>query len=310
MLRFDGRVAVITGAGNGLGKAYAIELAKRGCAVVVNDLGGSIKGEAAAEDAPRPADLVVSQIVAAGGKAVPNYDSVEHGAKIIDTAINSFGRVDIVINNAGILRDKTFKRMEEKDWDLVMTVHLKGVYAVSKAAWAVMNEQGYGRIVNVASPAGLYGNVGQANYSTAKMGMMGFTQTLAKEGSRKNIKVNCIAPVAGTRMLETVFPPDMVKLLKPEYIVSLVGFLCHEECEETGAVFECSGGVYQKVQLVRATGWTADLSKGDPSIEDVRDHIDTISEMDNAELTDTNEVGSRDGIRNIMEHAESIQAKL
>ena len=142
------------------------------------------------------------------------------------------------------------------------------------------------------------------------MGMMGFTQTLSKEGERKNILVNCIAPVAGTRMLETVFPPDMVKLLKPEYIVSLVGFLCHEDCEESGAVFECSGGVYQKVQLVRATGWTADLSKGDPSIEHVRDNIDTISNMDDAELTDINEVGSREGIRNIMAHAESIQAKL
>ena len=256
-LSFEGRVAVVTGAGNGLGRAYALELARRGCAVCVNDLGGGMKGEAADGETERPADVVVAEISSAGGKAVANYDSVEQGENIIATAVEAFGRVDILINNAGILRDRSFRRMADQDWDLIMTVHVKGVWACTKAAWELMQQQGFGRIVNVASPAGLYGNVGQANYSTAKMGMMGLTQTLAKEarGAKKDIKVNCIAPLAGTRMLESVYPPELVKLLKTEHIVSLVLYLCHEANQETGTVFECSGGVYQKVQLARAQGY-------------------------------------------------------
>lgn len=184
-LLYDGRVAVITGAGNGLGKAYALELASRGCAVVVNDLGSGVKGEEADADAPRPADVVVDMILAAGGKAVANYNSVEQGDEIIKTAVDAFGKVDILINNAGILRDRTFKSMQEADWELIMAVHVRGVWACTKAAWVLMQDQGFGRIVNVSSPAGLYGNIGQANYSTAKMGMVGLTQTLGKEARHK-----------------------------------------------------------------------------------------------------------------------------
>jgi len=303
-LRFDGKVAIVTGAGNGLGRSYALEMAKRGCAIVVNDLGGGLKGESAEASAPRPADVVVSEIKALGGSAVANYDSVEFGEKIVATALEAYGHVDIVINNAGILRDKTFKRMPQSDWDMIMKVHIAGVQAVTKAAWTVMLEQGYGRIVNVSSPAGLYGNRGQANYSTAKMGMVGFTQTLAKEGGRNNVHANCIAPVAGTRMLASVFPPEFIAMLKVDHITSLVVYLCHDSCQENGGIFECSGGVYQKVKLARSVGWTADLSKGDPSVEDVAANIGVIADMEGHIIPDTDEVGSRDGINNVMAHAK------
>jgi multifunctional beta-oxidation protein len=195
--------------------------------------------------------VVVAEIVAAGGRAVADYNSVEQGDQIIQTAVNAFGRVDILINNAGILRDRAFKSMQDSDWELIMAVHVKGVWACTKAAWVLMQEQGFGRIVNVSSPAGLYGNIGQANYATAKMGMVGLTQTLGKEArhKKKDIMVNCIAPLAGTRMLESVYPPELIKLLKVEHIVSLVLYLCHDSNKQTGSVFECSGGVYQVLLL-------------------------------------------------------------
>eukprot|EP00041_Stephanoeca_diplocostata_P023181 m.564340 g.564340 ORF g.564340 m.564340 type:complete len:310 (+) comp22235_c4_seq53:202-1131(+) len=302
--KFDGRVVVITGAGNGLGKAYALEFARRGAAVVVNDLGGGMKGEASTVS-DRVADVVVREIKANGGRAVANYDSVEDGAKIIDTAIKSFGRVDVVINNAGILRDKTFKRMSDQDWEMIVKVHINGVYAVTKAAWPLMLEQGYGRILNVSSPSGLYGNVGQANYATAKMGMVGLTQTLAKEGGRKQVFCNALAPVAGTRMTATIMPEDLVNNLKVEHVVSLAVYLCSEECEENGSVFEVGGGAYQKVQVARNEGWVADLSLGDPSAEDVAAHWDEICDMDEPEIVDYESGGSKAGIMNVMKHAKA-----
>ena len=270
--------------------------------MVVNDLGGGLKGEAGGGDGKRVADLVVDEIVAAGGAAVANYDSVENGASIVTTAIEAFGRVDVVVNNAGILRDASFKRMADADWDMIVRVHLNGAYSVTKAAWPHMSEQNYGKVLTVSSPAGLYGNVGQANYSMAKSGLNGLMQTLAKEGERSNIMANSIAPLAGTRMLATVMPEDLIEALKVEHIVSLVVYLCHEECEETGSIFECSGGTYQKVQLARAEGYVHDLTQGDPSAEDIRDNFEAIIDLDEAEVADG---GSMDGVANVMEAVEN-----
>ena len=177
-LRFDDRVAIVTGAGNGLGRAYALLLASRGAAVVVNDLGGSLRGDDASSSA-RPADTVVHDIVAAGGRAVANYDSVEHGHRIVDQALKAFGRIDILICNAGILRDKSFVKMSEQDWRLVEQVHVLGTYAVCRAAWPHLREKSYGRIVCVSSAAGIYGNAGQANYSAAKLAIVGLANTLS-----------------------------------------------------------------------------------------------------------------------------------
>jgi NAD(P)-dependent dehydrogenase (short-subunit alcohol dehydrogenase family) len=195
---------IITGAGNGLGKEYALFFALRGAKVVVNDLGGDISGTS---QGSRAADKVVDEIVKAGGQAVANYDSVEFGEKIVETAMKAYGRVDVVINNAGVLRDVSMVKMTDQDWDIIMKVHLKGTFSVTKAAWNVMRKQGYGRILNTSSSAGLYGAFGQANYSTAKLGIHAFTMTCAKEGEKYNMRVNSIAPVAASRMTETVLPP-------------------------------------------------------------------------------------------------------
>ena len=228
-LRYDGKVAIVTGAGNGLGREYAHLLASRGAKVVVNDLGGGVKGNDE-KAAKHSADVVVEEITKAGGIAVANKDSVEFGDKIVKTAMDAFGTVDIVINNAGILRDVSFAKMTDLDWDLIMKVHLKGAFSVTRAAWPIMREKGYGRIINTGSASGLYGSFGQANYATAKLGLWGLTQTLAKEGAKRNITCNCIAPVAGTRMTATVMPPDVVEALKPDYVAPFTAWLCHESC--------------------------------------------------------------------------------
>lgn len=250
-LRFDDKVVIITGAGNGLGKSHALEFAKRGAKVVVNDLGGSAFGDGA--DAA-PAQVVVDEIKAAGGEAVANFDSVEDGDKIVQTAMDSFGRIDVVVNNAGILRDKSFHKMTDDDWDLIYRVHIKGSYKVAHAAWPHMREQQYGRIINTASAAGIYGNFGQANYSMAKLGLHGLTQTLAIEGQKRNIFVNSIAPIAASRLTETVMPPDILKNLKPEYVSPLVSYLCHESCTETGGLFEVGCGWFAKLRWERTNG--------------------------------------------------------
>ena len=225
-LRFDDRVVVVTGAGNGLGRSHALLFASRGAKVVVNDLGGSHTGDGKGTGA---ADKVVEEIKAAGGEAVANYDSVEDGDKIIQTAMDSYGRVDVVVNNAGILRDVSFAKMTDADWDLVYRVHVRGAYAVTHAAWPHMRDQKYGRIVMTASAAGIYGNFGQANYAMAKLGVVGLANTLALEGHKRNILVNTIAPIAGSRMTETILPKELLDALKPEYVTPLVGYLAHEE---------------------------------------------------------------------------------
>ncbi|KZF25405.1 NAD(P)-binding protein [Xylona heveae TC161] len=251
-LRFDNQTVVVTGAGGGLGKAYATFFASRGANVVVNDLGGSFKGEGTSNKA---ADVVVEEIKAAGGKAVANYDSVENGEKIIETAIQAFGRVDILLNNAGILRDVSFKNMKDADWDLIMKVHVKGAYKCARAAWPYFRKQKYGRVINTASAAGLFGGFGQANYAAAKLAQVGFTETLAKEGLKYNILVNVIAPIAASRMTETVMPPDVLESLKPDWVVPLVAVLVHSSNEiETGSIFEVGGGHVAKIRWERAKG--------------------------------------------------------
>jgi 3-hydroxyacyl-CoA dehydrogenase/3a,7a,12a-trihydroxy-5b-cholest-24-enoyl-CoA hydratase len=254
-LRYDGRVAIVTGAGNGIGKQYAMMLASRGAKVVVNDLGGAMNGEAGgASGGERPADAVVREIRAAGGEATANYDSVEFGDKIVATAVGAYGRVDIVINNAGILRDVSFHKMTARDWDLIYTVHLKGSYTVCRAAWPYMRENRYGRIVNITSSAGLYGNFGQANYSAMKLGLLGLSNTLAKEGAKRGIQVNTVAPFAGSRMTATIMPPEMLQALRPEYIAPVVAYLVHESCPDSGNVFEVGGGWIAQVRQQRAAG--------------------------------------------------------
>jgi (3R)-3-hydroxyacyl-CoA dehydrogenase / 3a,7a,12a-trihydroxy-5b-cholest-24-enoyl-CoA hydratase / enoyl-CoA hydratase 2 len=258
MLRFDGKVAIITGSGAGLGRSHALLLASRGAKVVVNDLGGTRHGEGKSTKA---ADDVVAEIKAAGGQAVANYDSVTDGDKIVKTAVDAFGRVDVLINNAGILRDASFLKMTDEDWNLIYKVHVEGAYKTTKAAWPIMKEQGYGRVLFTTSAAGLYGNFGQANYSTAKLGLVGFAKTLAAEGQKYGIKSNAIAPVAGSRMTETILTPDLIAGLKPEYVSAMAAYLCHEECEASGDVFEVGGGFFAKVRLERSKGKTVKLGR-------------------------------------------------
>lgn len=274
-LRYDGKVALVTGAGNGLGKTYALLLASRGAKVVVNDLGGSTHGEGASTKA---ADLVVEEIKKAGGEAVANYDSVEFGEKIVQTAIDAFGRCDIVINNAGILRDVAFHKMTQKDWDLIYTVHLLGTYKVTKAAYEHMRKNKYGRIINVASAAGLYGNFGQSNYSAAKLGILGFTKTVAREGASKNIIANCIAPLAGSRMTATVMPEEMLNALRPEFVAPVVAYLAHESCESSGKVYELGAGWVAELRWQRTKGGS--LPYGDTSPEAVAAIWDKVTDYD------------------------------
>jgi NAD(P)-dependent dehydrogenase (short-subunit alcohol dehydrogenase family)/acyl dehydratase/putative sterol carrier protein len=250
-LRFDGRVAIVTGAGQGLGRAHALLLASRGAKVIVNDLGGTATGGGKSSEA---ADKVVAEIKAAGGEAAANYDSVEEGGKIVQAALDHFKRVDIVINNAGILRDTSFHKMTEQDWELIYRVHVLGAFRVTHAAWPHMRDAGYGRIIFTSSAAGLYGNFGQANYSTAKLGLVGLTRTLAIEGAKKNVFVNVIAPIAGSRLTETILPKEVTEALKPEYVSPLVAVLCHEESQENGGIFEVGGGFMSKLRWQRTEG--------------------------------------------------------
>ena len=278
-VRFDDRVVVITGAGHGLGRTYALEMGKRGAKVVVNDLGGSAFGDGADKAA---ADVVVDEIKASGGEAVANYDSVTDGDKIIQTAMDSFGKIDVVINNAGILRDKTFHKMEERDWDLIYDVHVRGAFKVSHAAWPYMRDQNYGRMIFTASAAGIYGNFGQTNYAMAKLGLHGMSQTLALEGRSKNIMVNTIAPIAGSRLTETVMPQQLVDALKPDFIMPLVVKLCDENSQETGGLYEVGAGFIGKVRWERSKGHSFSVSQGF-NAEDVNDAWDEIVDFTDAD---------------------------
>ena len=278
-IRFDDRVAIVTGAGAGLGRQYALDLAQRGAKVVVNDLGGATDGSGGSTSA---ADAVVKEIQALGGEAVASYDSVatvEGGKAIVDTAIKAFGRLDVVINNAGILRDKSFVRMEPEQWDAVMAVHLAGAYNVTRPAFHAMRERGYGRVVMTTSAAGLFGNFGQTNYSAAKMALVGLMNTLKIEGKKHDIKVNTVAPLAATRLTAELLPPDMQAKLSPEYVAPLALYLASEACPESGRVYNAGMGFFSRAAVVAGPG--AHLEA--PSAESIRDRFAAISSLEGAE---------------------------
>ncbi|MBU0993257.1 MAG: SDR family oxidoreductase [Proteobacteria bacterium] len=292
-IRFDGRVAIVTGAGAGLGKTYALELAKRGAKVVVNDLGGARDGSGASTSA---ADLVVNEIKKNGGEAIANYDSVatmDGGQNIVNTAVDTFGKLDILINNAGILRDKSLLKMEEAEWDLVVAVHLKGAFCVTKPAFAIMKQNGYGRIVNTTSGAGLYGNFGQANYCAAKMGVVGLMNNVAIEGAKYNVKCNTIAPVAASRLTEDILPPEMFNKLKPDFIMPLVVYLCSEANQDTKMIFNCAAGWFSRAEIVCAKGATIGDGSREISAEEIKENWGRITSLD--EIKPLNNIGESFG---------------
>jgi NAD(P)-dependent dehydrogenase (short-subunit alcohol dehydrogenase family) len=276
-ITFDGRVAIVTGAGGGLGKEYALELGRRGAMVVVNDLGGAVDGSGASRSA---ADLVVEEIKDGGGEAVANYDSVatrEGGEAIVQTALDGFGGVDIVINNAGILRDKSFANMTLDEVDAVLDVHLRGAFHVSHPAFKVMKERGYGRFVHTSSASGLFGNFGQVNYGAAKAGLVGLSNVLAIEGAKYNIKSNAVAPTARTRMTEEVLGP-FVEMFDPAQVMPMVVYLCSEQNELTHEVFTVGGGRYGRVFIGTNTGWFAGQGVV-PTVEEVGEHLPEIRDI-------------------------------
>ncbi len=274
-IRFDGKVAIVTGAGGGLGRQHALELARRGAKVVVNDLGGSVDGAGGSSAA---ADAVVAEIKAAGGEAISNGSSVTDDAGValmIKQAMDTWGRIDILIANAGILRDKSFAKMEIADFELVLNVHLMGTVKPTKAVWEIMREQNYGRIVVTTSSSGMYGNFGQANYGAAKLGIIGFMNTIKLEGQKNNIHINAISPVAATRMTENLMPPAVLEKLKPEYVTPGVVYLASEEAP-TGAILTAGAGAFALSRIYETEG--VYLGEGGLSVEEVRDNWSKISD--------------------------------
>jgi NAD(P)-dependent dehydrogenase (short-subunit alcohol dehydrogenase family) len=274
-IRFDGKVAIVTGAGGGLGKQHALELARRGAKVVVNDLGGSMDGAGGSSAA---ADAVVAEIKAFGGEAIANGSSVTDDAGValmVKHAMDAWGRIDILIANAGILRDKSFAKMEMSDFELVVNVHLMGTVKPTKAVWEIMREQNYGRIVVTTSSSGMYGNFGQANYGAAKLGIIGFMNTIKLEGQKNNIHINAISPVAATRMTENLMPPAVLEKLKPEYVTPGVVFLASDEAP-TGQILTAGAGAFAVSRIYETEG--VYLGEGGLSVEEVRDNWSKISD--------------------------------
>jgi NAD(P)-dependent dehydrogenase (short-subunit alcohol dehydrogenase family) len=260
------RVIIVTGAGGGLGREYALTLAKEGASVVVNDLGGARDGTGSGS---AMADQVVAEIKDGGGRAVANYDSVaeaEGAGNIVKTALDEFGAIHGVVSNAGILRDGTFHKMPFENWDAVLKVHLYGGYNVIRAAWPHFREQSLGRVVVATSTSGLFGNFGQANYSAAKLGLVGLINTLAQEGAKYNIKANAVAPIAATRMTQDILPPEVFAKLTPDYVAPVVAYLCSEEVPNTASVFIVGGGKVQRAALFENDGVTF---SGVPSVDEV-----------------------------------------
>ena len=281
-ISFEGKVAIVTGAGGGVGRSHALELARRGARVVVNDLGGNPDGTG---DSAAPAQRVVDEILASGGEAIANFSSVsdpDAALAMAQEAIAKWGRIDILINNAGILRDKSFAKGTMTDFQAIMDVHLWGSVYCTKAVWPHMAEQGFGRIVMTTSSSGLFGNFGQSNYGSAKMAVVGLMNSLKQEGIRKNVHVNAIAPVAATRLTEGLMPDDMIRALAPETVTPAVLYLCSDEAP-TGIILQAAGGLYQRVAIVESKG--ANLGT-EATIEDIAEHFGAITDLDGARPKD------------------------
>ncbi|WP_445682690.1 SDR family NAD(P)-dependent oxidoreductase [Radicibacter daui] len=282
-IRLDGKVAIVTGAGGGLGKAYAKLLAARGAKVVVNDFGGKTDGTGGSQG---PAHQTVDEIIAAGGEAAADVNNVatQDGAKaIIQSAIDAFGTVDILVNNAGILRDKSFHKMELSDFEAVIGVHLMGTVYCTHAAYPVMRDKEYGRIVCITSGSGLFGNFGQTNYGAAKLGIVGFMNSLKQEASAKNVFINCVAPLAATRMTEglPLFSEEAFSYIKPEVIAPVVAYLASEACTSSGDIISATAGYYAKAQIVEAEGFRVPLGS-DVTPEIIASNFGTIADMEAA----------------------------
>ena len=294
-IRFDERVAVITGAAGGLGRSHARALARRGCRLVLNDLGGDIHG--GGSDAS-PAETVAREVRELGVECIANSDdigSAAGGRRIAEAALDAFGRIDIVINNAGILRDASFHKMTDEDWSRIFAVHVDGAFHVTQGAWPHLRRAGYGRVVMTTSGAGLWGNFGQVNYSAAKMAQIGMMNSLKLEGAKYGIKGNAVAPVARSRLTETVMPPNMLAKLEPEVISQLVVYLSSADCEENGAIFECGGGWFARAWMVQHPGTY--LEPADATAERLRDEV-RAAIADPAAARPLN--GSQDAAANLM----------
>ena len=282
---FDGKVAIITGAGGGLGRQHALELARRGARIVVNDLGGSVSGDGGDVG---PAQAVVQELLDLGGEAVADTNSVatpEGGAAVVQTAVETFGTVDVVVNNAGILRDKSFHNLDQAMIEAVIQVHLLGAFYVTQPAYKIMREKGYGRIVSTSSNSGILGNFGQANYGAAKMGLVGFTRVLAIEGRKNNIKANAIAPVALTRMTEDMFG-KAGEALDPALVSPLVAYLASDACEVSGEVYSAAGGIISRFFIGLTPGYYDPKITAEAIAEhlgDIRDETGYIVPNDNSD---------------------------
>ena len=302
-IRYDGKVAIVTGAGGGLGRSHAIELAKRGAKVVVNDLGGSVSGEGQNSDA---ALAVVAEIEALGGEAMAhpaNVAVMEQVEDMVSQTMNAWGRIDILVNNAGILRDKSFIKMDMADFKLVLDVHLMGSVNCTKAVWEIMKNQDYGRIVMTSSSSGLYGNFGQSNYGAAKLGVVGFMNTLAQEGAKYNIRVNALAPTAGTRMTEGLMSEQAFNLLTPETVTPAVLYLVAEDAP-THTILAAGAGAYAVAKIVETESFW--LPEGEQTPEGIAAHWDQIANGQETQL----KAGFEQTFRMVGKAAEGLGIKL
>ena len=282
-ITFKDRVAIVTGAGGGLGRWHALDLAKRGAKVVVNDLGGNVDGSD--DGSLSAAQQVVEEIKAGGGEAMANGASVTDRDQVdamVKEVMDTYGRIDILVNNAGILRDKSFTKVEEEDFRMVLEVHLMGSVNCTKAVWEIMREQNYGRIVMTSSSSGLYGNFGQTNYGSAKMGVVGLMNTLKLEGAKYNIKCNTLAPLAGTRMTEDLMPGDVLDQIKPDYVTPAVTYMVSEDAP-TGVIIAAGAGVFSRVMVHETTGIYLGTGE-DMTAENIEANWDQISDMTDAKL--------------------------